>query len=286
MNSMWTHRDLEECGPYHLPVLSSVDAGLFRSHGPGLGNLLFPISRAIIGRKEKGGTLIYPTLRQAKLGPIIRGERDWRTYGGEFRPRSRSEWVAWWKAKMALHQSKRKLGEENTKQKIITYNGLGGYFHDLQHHRELIKDWINKNALPRGSLERPYEIGIHVRLGDFKPQSTSGTGHSIRQDMSWYREAYSIAIRREESGNASAVLFTDDDPAAVAEALKIPNLRIDPSRNAISAIMNLSLADTIITSRSTFSMWAAFLGNKPAIWDKRMDLRRSLPLRDDLDLFL
>ena len=49
---------------YHLPLLSSPDVGLFRAPGPGLGNLLFPIARAVVGRETLGGRVVIPTMRQ------------------------------------------------------------------------------------------------------------------------------------------------------------------------------------------------------------------------------
>ena len=38
---------------YHYPLLSSLDFGLIRGPGPGFGNLLFPIGRALEEAKRK-----------------------------------------------------------------------------------------------------------------------------------------------------------------------------------------------------------------------------------------
>ncbi len=38
---------------YHYPLLSSPDLGFIRAPGPGFGNLLFPITRALQAAKIK-----------------------------------------------------------------------------------------------------------------------------------------------------------------------------------------------------------------------------------------
>ncbi len=38
---------------YHYPLLSTPDLGFIRGPGPGLGNLLFPITRALQAAKSK-----------------------------------------------------------------------------------------------------------------------------------------------------------------------------------------------------------------------------------------
>src|SRR5580693_590537 len=70
---------------YIYPRFSTLGAFGFRFGGPGLGNLLFPYTRALVLAKEHGWTLINPSWTTMKLGPLLRGERDARWYPRVFK---------------------------------------------------------------------------------------------------------------------------------------------------------------------------------------------------------
>lgn len=267
---------------FHYPVLSRIDLGICRSPGPGLGNLLFPISRALIGQVLHGGGFVYPTMRQIKIGPVLRGERDRRTYGDILRDRSRTEWRSWLLARGRPSVSEVEF-DGSRQDATVRYQGLGRYFHDLQGHEPLIRRWLIENARRRDSA-KPFDIGIHVRLGDFAAADPESSGNSVRQSFNWYRAAFEEARRISGAEAPSVVLFTDSDPRDVERELAIGPLVADRSDNALAAIMRMSRARVLIASRSTFSMWAAYLGAMPVIWDRRYDDRtRSFPLRPTLD---
>ena len=267
---------------YHLPILSGLDFGLMRSPGPGLGNLLFPISRALIGQVHYGGQFVYPTMRQIKFGTFLRRERDGRTYGDVLRSRSAAEWQDWFAARW------RPVVDEHAfdavrKGVTVRYTGLGRYFHDLASHRDLIQTWLMENARDRAPLEA-FDIGIHVRLGDFAVANPKSSGNSVRQSFEWYRAAFEKARRISTAQAPSTVLFTDSDPCEVQRELAIASLSVDSSPNALAAMLRMSRARVLIASRSTFSMWAAFLGGMSVIWDRYYhDRTHSLPHRPALD---
>lgn len=266
----------------HWPKLSRLDTGFVRSPGPGLGNLLFPISRALIGRETYGGALVYPTMRQAKIGTYLRREADKRTYGDVLRPRSASDWKRWW-SRFGRPVVDERAFDGTQRRAVIAYSGMGRYFHDLQGHRGLIASWLRDNI--RQPLDpAPIDIALHVRLGDFSVGSPSSGANNVRQPLGWYREAFEQAKSLLGSENPSAVLFTDSDAQAIADQLGIPGLKFDRSANALASIMQLSAAKVLVASRSTFSMWAAFLGGMPAIWDRNYgDRTKSMPHRPGLD---
>ena len=239
--------------------------GWIRSPGAGLGNLLFPISRALIGQQRHGGLLVYPTLRQVKIGTYVRRERDKRTYGNVLRSRSRDEWGSWLSAKTQRRISETEF--DGSQQNVtVSYAGLRNYFHDLQGHHGLISQWLLGNM--RGRLEQDvFDIGIHVRFGDFSTQSPAAAGHSIRLPLDWYRMAYAEAKRTVGLERPRTLLFTDEPPHEIRSALGLTAIELDTSPNALIAMMKLSRARCVVASRSTFSMWAAFLGDSDAIWD-------------------
>ena len=247
---------------YHFPKLSMLDLGLVRSPGAGLGNLLFPIARALLGQARFGGTFVHPTMRQIKIGPIIRRERDLRTYGKIFRGRRPDEWAHWAKAKTLRRVSEVDFGGSPDKV-TVTYAGVRHFFHDIYGFREEMVDWIGQNAILKGSMAESYDIGVHIRLGDFR--SANSDDQAIRQSFEWYRGAFSRAKQLLGVRAPRTVLFTDEDPRVVSEQVGIPGVEFDPSRNAVTALVNLSKADCIIASRSTFSSWGVFIGNSVAI---------------------
>lgn len=285
----------------HAPLLPGIDIGVLRAPaihyingnvvyetGPGLGNLLFPISRAVIGQHLHGGDFAYPTMRQLKLGTLLRSERDSRTYGSVFRKRALRDWKFWAYSKFAPSITENITFTEANPHKFVTieYHGMKDYFHDLTGFEDIIGEWIQEYAILEGVIAENYDIGIHVRLGDFRDSRYKGEGFSVKQPYSWYSEAYNLALKKLGINSARTFLFTDEDGEKVSNALGIDELHIDPSKNAITAISNLSKAKIILTSRSTFSMWAAYLGQTKAIWNSDFDISKSFPTRRAKDYFL
>ena len=72
---------------YHYPLLSNLDIGIIRSPGPGFGNLLFPIGRALQEAKIKKEIFVRPTMFNLKVGPFLRKEKDLRLYNNELKKR-------------------------------------------------------------------------------------------------------------------------------------------------------------------------------------------------------
>lgn len=267
----------------HVPVLSKYDFGVFRSPGPGLGNLLFPIARALIGACTEGGNFMYPTMRQIKVGPYLRGERDKRTYGRVLRPRTRDDWSMWKRGKLA--EAYQCLGmHSNRTLQIVEYSGLGRYFHDLVGHDELIQHWLRMNLISPDVPSQDVEIAVHVRHGDF--MATSGAGHNVRIGADWYRNAIDFAKQIVGSKRPSLMIFTDGDRQCIAKDLDVGRDCFDDTKNALQAILAMSHAKVLVTSRSTFSMWAAYLGNNYAIWDREMHFKAYAQARSNYDIFI
>jgi hypothetical protein len=276
---------METADLYHAARLSGLDLGVVRSPGPGLGNLLLPISRALIGRHKHNGRFVWPTMRQIKVGPVLRWENDFRTYGGVLRPRSREDWQTWIAAgrRPSVSEGDYVKGREGV---TIRYAGLGSYFHDIVGHSALLKAWLESARRPDVALCDPYDIAIHVRLGDFSAGNSAAATFNVRQEIDWYRRAFKTAAGQASTPTLRVRLFTDGDSDDVARQIGLTGPEHDRSVNALTAILNLSRAKAIITSRSTFSMWGVFLAQAHAYWDERFDLKRTFPLRPSLDEFV
>jgi hypothetical protein len=276
---------------YHSAKLSKFDFGICRSPGPGLGNLMFPLARAIIGSQGADNILISPTWTQVKIGPFLRREKDKRIYLKEFFGRNLLEWKNWFRAIFLpkVDESRLACDLSHGDNYVVSYEGMGNYFRDIYDGRDLIKAWIDQNAQKNGEILQLYNIACHVRLGDFGSEEDpeSKSGHVVRQSWAWYRNAINKAVKLSNISHPKIYLFTDESYDAVVEQLDLPYEMIeDPSRNAITAVINMSRANIIVTSRSTFSQWAAFMSEGLAIWNRNFNLKETFPVRADQDIFL
>ena len=268
---------------YHLPVLSRPDFGVFRAPGPGLGNLLFPIARAVIGRQRHGGTLVLPTIRQIKIGTFIRGERDKRTYGDILRRREAGEMRDWVCARLA------KADDEGVpaggEVKVIRYEGMAQQFHDLDGHSDLVRAFLaQRSRLPVPQTR--FDVAMHIRLGDFAVSQAGAAHQNTRIPLEWYGDALSLARKRLGKSRLSGVLFTDDDPARLIDELGLEGFTPEPMGNALTSIMALGNADALIGSRSTFSLWGRYFGSGVAIWPSGFDLQKYAPIDESRDVFV
>ena len=121
---------------YHYPLLSSLDIGLIRAPGPGFGNLLFPIGRALQEAKSKKEVFVRPTMLNLKIRTLIRMEKDLRLYNKELKRRNYNDWVNF-------------LRVFFFKNKVVIHNGLGNFFHDINKSELLIKNWLLSNTLEK-----------------------------------------------------------------------------------------------------------------------------------------
>lgn len=268
---------------YHIPKLSDFDFGVFRSPGPGLGNLLLPISRALIGREIEGGKFVYPTMRQLKIGTYIRREPDKRTYGDIFRKRSGREWGDWARSCFAPGVCESSSSESVAHTASIVYSGLGQYFHDLVGYHELVKNWIETNAILNGELTEDYDIGVLVRLGDYPPFVRREPDANVRLPLRWFLDGIQFAKELIDEPKPKVVFFSDAHPREIASLMESCNGSFNPGKNAVTDLLNLSRAHVIVASRSTFAMWATFISNSYAVWDDEYNLERCFPVREDRD---
>ncbi len=251
-----------------------------------MGNLLFPIARALAGERERGGVFVYPTMRQVKIGPILRGEIDKRTYGDVLRPRTAADWRIWAASHLAKSVDEHAAPGAAYGDHRVVYEGLGRYFLPIAEHAQLMRDWLGANARLSAQLTQPYDIAVHVRLADFIDDDGSHDGFNIRQSWGWYRSALNEARIRSGKDNPSIRLFADVPATAILPEIGAESAVVDASGNALTAMMNLSRAAIVVTSRSTFSMWGTFLGECTSIWNGRMNVAEYYPVTPGRDIFV
>ncbi len=237
---------------YHYPLLSSPDLGFIRAPGPGFGNLLFPITRALQAAKTKKEVFVPPTMFNLKIGPLIRQEKDLRFYNKEIRRRNSSEWINFICAFM-------------NRDRTTFYSGEGNCFHDLQDSSLLIKEWLTLNTFEK-PITMSGKIAVHIRRGDFQKSNVSSLSHQI--PTQWYLD---IVDRLLSKIDTEVILFSDNK---VSDKWSSFGSRIKLSQNisACSNILSMSTADILVASRSTFSLWSYFLSRQNTFFPKGIDL--------------
>ena len=241
---------------YHYPLLSSPDLGFIRSPGPGLGNLLFPITRALQAAKIKEEVFVRPTMLNLKIGPLIRREKDLRLYNKELKRRNYNDWMNF-------------LRVFFLKNKVVIHNGLGDFFYDINKSELLIKNWLLLNTLEK-PINNTGKIAIHIRRGDFNKHNKSQFSHQI--PTQWYIE---VVDRLLSKVDREIVLYSDSE---VSNDWSTFGSRVKISQNisACSNILSMSTADVLVASRSTFSLWSYFLSKQKTIFPKSFDLKKYL----------
>ena len=109
-------------------------------------------------------------------------------------------------------------------------------------------------------------IGIHVRLGDFdRTTAALDTGkNNMRIQISWY-VAMVNKLREAAGWNVPVYVFSDGTDDELAELTALPEVRRMTFGNSIGDIVGLSRFPVMISSGSSFSLWARFLGNCSSI---------------------
>jgi Glycosyl transferase family 11 len=158
---------------------------------------------------------------------------------------------------------------------VITFRGTRDFFCSVRATPNIIGKELREMArpihLPTGSRNLARAIGVHVRLGDFinRPdpmQSELGRANT-KVPLQWYVKQLS-KLREAVGSDLPAVISSDGTDGELAEILRLTNTRRLPKGSALADLLSLSTASFLIASGSTFSMWAAYLGDMPVVWPK------------------
>jgi hypothetical protein len=220
--------------------------------------------------------MLAPRWHQLKIGPLLRGERDLRTYRGLFR--STPEQITGLK-RVYLELTAERISEyapsaaENGGRRALLreFAGMEGHFRALrgsEHviRRELIRATRSKWVDLASRSDLP-TIGIHVRAGDFAiAQSDSDFRHrgAVRTPLSWF--VMVLGALRAQSPGLTAFVVSDATDRALAPLLSLDGMARVDTGSAIGDLLTLSRARVLLGSGgSSFSAWAAYLGETPVI---------------------
>lgn len=252
----------------------------------GLGNMLLVWARAVLFADINSIPVVAPSWGQIRIGTYLRGERDKRYYGNLFCNKTYRSKINYLfgvlNKKSVFHNpaiSKFNLSN-------LESTGIGcylfifdsvphwsDYFIDLKEHQPFIKQRLLssiRSSVLKTIDNRPVpQIGIHIRMGDFKvlkPGDDFTKLGNVRTPMTWYVRVID-AIRKIAGYDVPVTLFSDGHDRELCELLNLPQVSRSPSDSALSDMLTLSRSKLLITSSgSTFSGWASYLGQCPTIW--------------------
>ena len=263
---------------------ANLDTGFVRLSGDGLGNSFYTYFHAVVMAHQNGARLIYPTWRALRIGPFLRGERSTRTYWNTFKPCSDElRGVRKMIALLNLGRDRAvvevgKFGREAVrpgalnlvKSRDFTFDGLHAFRPMI---RERLLSIINDRISPTHTWGGSGFVAVHVRLGDFAtPVDTSSllSGKSnVRIPLDWYVNV--VSELRTANPSREVFIFSDGKDEELAPLLNL-GAKVFRSGSDIQDLLALSSASLLVGSNSTYSKWAAFLGDMPSIW-----VRKSVP---------
>ncbi len=257
---------------YVYPKFSEYEIPGLRIAGAGLGNLLFIYCRALIFAKQKDRRVIAPTWLSFRIGTWVRHEKDKRLYNNLFQPAT-NDIVGGekWRLLFTRHKSKYVTNGSNEDDIILfTYEHMKMNFDDLIDYHDFIYNELKSRLQPRNMhvFEENFDgvVSVHVRLGDFlmydEKLLTQGK-NSIRTSIDWYVETMN-KIKTLLPG-VRFYIFSDGSDEELKKILAIKDTRRVFYGTSIADVFAMSNTNLIISSGSSFSLWARFLGQTSCI---------------------
>jgi len=266
------------------PVLGTdvLDLWFMRLSGHGLGNSFYSYFHAVTLAEKYGALVVAPPWFSLKLGPLLRGERSKRFYWRMFKPFTGEIHGTHKLLTMLRSYRKRvvlRVGESG--QPVVVKNALNFVvsskftFVGLHEHRSAIRERILgtvNDPVPDGLRwgDGGY-IAMHIRLGDFVTVADTALikavhpSPNLRIPISWYAKV--TKVLRERHRDKPIHVFSDGEERVLAPILE-HGAKLYRSGSDMTDLLAMAGASILVGSNSTYSRWAAFLGNMPSIWLK------------------
>jgi len=243
---------------YTFVSLGKLESLGVRLGGAGLGNIMFPWATALVYAKKHNLKSIQTTWRNLKIGTFFRKERDKRMYMHLF---SETDGISGLKKFFLL----------NFSNNIKVFSEMNDLFQPFKSEQHFVKSELLKIIKPyhikRAKEYDSNSVAIHIRMGDFtKPINEKvlrNGSWNYRLPIKWY---ISLIEKIQKESNLPIYIFSDSKSSELKEILAYDNCSRVYFGSAISDMLALSTCKVLISSSSTFSMWASFLGQMPTIW--------------------
>jgi hypothetical protein len=265
------------------PALGSVyDLWFVRVSGSGLGNAFYNYFQAVVLADRSNASVIVPPWFSVKIGPILRRQTGKRFYLGMFKAypgEIRGLYKFWiflsrYRIRHVVEiDGSRPVELAEGALNIVTVNN-NFTFKGLYPHRDAIRERIlaivNDPVPPAHCWGQGQFIAVHVRLGDFAQVSdtkllTKGQSNT-RIPLSWYVQI--VKKLRNCYPQMPISIFSDGEEHELAPLLET-GATLYRSGSDMTDLLAMASASILVGSNSTYSRWAAFLGDMPSIWIKR-----------------
>lgn len=260
-----------------LPAVG--DFGFFRVGGAGIGNCFFAYFHAAMAAEAVGARMLAPTWANLGLGSFLRGDRTHRRYAAMLTHHPDELHGAkkllalvrfWFGRREAVAGTGDPVFSSDLERGLRIVRLDGCRFGTLVAHRAAIRRRLLQ-ILAVPPVEEPHwgrgdYAALHVRLGDFAAAVSPGDLSSVntRLPMTWYLRC--IDHVRSAYPGLPILIFSDGHDAELAPLTAIEGVRLMRGRNDIDELLAMASARLLVGSNSTFSQWAAFLGDMPTIW--------------------
>jgi hypothetical protein len=233
--------------------------------------MLAPWARCFLWCRDMDVQMLAPTWFKVRIGPYRRRESDKRRYDRLF---TNAGYVHG-PRRLALLATARRIEEgadlptRGTRPAVVRFSGLGEFLGPAIGRSAEVAAELRRitrpEFLPPDRGER--FVAMHVRAGDFTAADEAklrAGEFNMRLPLVWY---VAVATQlRSIFPFVSLRVFSDGSPAELAPILAVPGTKLVTGGSAITDLLDLSAAACLVASGSTFSSWAAFLGQVPSIW--------------------
>jgi len=244
-----------------------------KMHKSGLGNLLWMWAKAYCWARDHDLPLLTPNWVQWDWKRYIQFNPDKRNYLGYF---NNDGYIGGWRRSHMLASYRRIRPEQyepGLSRRLVVFDSMGDFTPLIGRHKmiqEAFCSIVRPAHLPDPKDYPDRYIALHVRMGDFSPVDVSEIQHgktNMRLPLEWYRDALR-ACRNMLGQDIPAVIFSDGTPGELELLLKEKNIQLANGSSAMSDLIALSRACLLVASRSSFSLWAAYIGQMPVIYHK------------------
>lgn len=264
------------------PVLGgALDLWFVRLSGHGLGNCFYSYFHAVVLAEQAGARVVTPPWLSIKVGPMLRGTGGRRFYWRMFKPGS-GEIHGLRKLLTLARAFRRRAAVEiggaappalvrGTLNLVANRNFT---FQGLAAHRDAIRRRllaiVNDRVPPGHCWGGGGYIAVHVRRGEFAevgdPRLLSSARDNVRIPLAWY--VARVRELRARHPEKPVFVFSDGAPGELGALLDL-GAQLYRSGSDITDLLAMSAASILVGSISTYSRWAAFLGDMPSIWLQR-----------------
>lgn len=256
--------------------------------GYGLGNDLIPWAKAYILSMEADARLLHPAWgnnprQYYKYFRTFRG--DYQLYRAVVKVLPRLRFTEEDYRQIGVNdfaEAARIFVEEHglrlKKRYILQITGFWGAFSGLESARAFILSRLyntahthrNLYAIAKRLSANRLTIGLHVRLGDFRPPGSYEYAgmEQVSIPLDWFCGIRDQLEQRFGKESLQFIICSDGNISALEQLLNRSNAILASAypNSDISDLLLLHGADLLVCSISSYSMWAAFLSQAPYIW--------------------